>query len=89
MPIQQYCNNCSHRKLPESIKTKFNTHVKTMFDECPMNDPKVVGCLIKDITIDWKAFIKWLDDHSMLEENEKKVLRILKLYGIDDENAKG
>lgn len=85
MPIQNYCNDCSHRKIPESIKQKFNTHVKMMYDECPMKDPKVVGCLIKFTTVDWKAFAKWLDDHNLIDENERKNLDVL----FGNKNAKG
>ena len=80
MPIQHYCNNCPHRKIPTSLKEKFNTHVQIMFDECPMNDTKVIGCTISDISIDWKSFIRWCDDHTMLNQTEKNSLKLLKLY---------
>lgn len=80
-----YCKNCNHRKIPSSMKIKFNDNVKMMFDECPMRDKNVAGCLIKNITIDWKAFIRWLEDNKMLDEKEKSNMKALKLYG---ENGK-
>jgi len=85
--IMPYCQNCNHRRIPTSVKTKFNQNVKMMFDECPMKDKKVVGCLIKNITIDWKSFTRWLEDNNILEEKEKKNMQMLRLYDTENKEV--
>lgn len=61
------------------MKTKFNEEVKLMFLSCPQEDPNVIGCYMKELNIDWKAFSVWLDDNGLLEEHEKEVIKKLKL----------
>jgi hypothetical protein len=78
--MQFFCNSCDHRKVPASIKTKFNIHVKKMFIECPISSEYICGCTIKFITIDWGAFSKWLKDNQILEDSEEKVLKVIGLY---------
>lgn len=85
MPIQSYCNTCPHRKIPRTVKDKFNQNVKMMFSECPCHDPKVVGCFMSYSTIDWKAFVRWLDDNRNLTDEEKKNLKMIKMY--EEKNA--
>jgi len=82
--IRPFCKNCQHRRIPATVKQKFNKNVKMMFDECPMRDKQVAGCLIKDITIDWKAFTRWLEDNKMIDDKEIKSLKLLKLYDFED-----
>lgn len=84
MSINSFCNGCKHRKIPESIKQKFNNNVKVMFDECPFKDKKVVGCFVKDIVVDWKSFSRWLEDNNMFSEDERKGMKMLKLYEEKD-----
>ena len=79
LPIQNFCKNCPHRKIPQSMKHKFNAEVKLMFLECPMNDSNVIGCYIKNLNIDWKAFSSWLKDNGQLDETEEKTLKLLKI----------
>ena len=61
------------------MKQKFNDEVKLMFMECPLNDPKVVGCYMKGLVINWKSFSNWLKDNGQLEEVEAKIIKQLKL----------
>ena len=84
MPIRHFCKTCPHRKIPQSLKEKFNEHIKLMFIECPTSDECIAGCLIKNITVEWKSFVKWTEDNKLLTEDEKKSLKLMKLYEEKD-----
>ena len=61
------------------MKQKFNNEVKLMFIECPLKDPKVIGCYMKNLNIDWKSFSNWLNDNGILDEDESETMKKLKL----------
>lgn len=84
MPIRFFCKACPHRKIPQTLKGKFNQYVKVMFQDCPQTDEVVVGCFVRDIHVDWKAFVKWTEDNKLLTEEEKKTLKLMKLYEEKD-----
>lgn len=72
--MNEFCKNCINRKVPLSIKKKFNKQYVTTFLECPTSDPKVVGCLIKERKIEWGAFAIWLNDNGDLTQDEAMAL---------------
>lgn len=82
--MQGFCNDCEHRKVPRSIKNKFNEKVKPFFFECPMNSKDISGCTVKSIVVEWKVFIKWLRDNNILEEEEDKMLKVVGLHDGTD-----
>lgn len=84
MPINGFCKNCAHRKIPTSLKQKFNEYVKYTFIHCPQTDKNVAFCFIKEMTIDWKAFVRWCDDNKLMTEDEKRALKVLKLLEEKD-----
>ena len=83
--MNSFCHNCIIKDIPKSIKDKFNEHYKPTFLECPTNDPKVVGCLIKEqVVINWNSFCNWLKDLGELTPEEAIImteLGLLKLRG--------
>ena len=87
MSIQNFCLNCPHRKIPKTIKEKFNEYVEPKFFECPIYDENVVGCLIKYTKIEWKAMTNWLIDNNLLDKEEEKVLIGLGIIKKEEKDA--
>ena len=80
MALRGFCHNCQNRKIPTSLKEKFDEHIAPTFSHCPIYDEKFVGCTIKHtMKIDWKSFSIWLNDNEILTEHEAKQLKALKL----------
>lgn len=78
--MQKFCENCAHRKVPLSIKNKFNTNLKFFFVDCPCQFEDIYGCTTKYIVIDWNSFLKWLIDNELIEEIEIKTMEAIGLY---------
>ena len=73
--MNEFCKNCIMRKVPLSIKKKYNDTYDKTFIECPTSDPKVVGCLIKkNLDINWNSFAVWLNDNGNLTQEEAMML---------------
>ena len=86
--MNNFCKNCVNMKVPSSLKEKFNVSYNKTFLECPTNDEKVVGCLIKErLKIDWGSFCTWLNDHKNLTADE--AIEMAKLGFITQEKKKG
>lgn len=68
--MNEFCNTCQHKDIPKHIKDKFNKVVDTTFIECPTSDKVVVGCLIKNLNIDWIKFVQYLREHGAITEEE-------------------
>ena len=74
--MNSFCKDCVNAKVPSSLKEKFNdtykkSNINKTFLECPINDPKVVGCLIKERQkINWNSFCVWLNDNKSLTAQE-------------------
>lgn len=77
--MNTFCNNCPHRKIPKSIKDKYNNLVSLTFIESPTNDPNVVYCFIKYREIPWNNFINELKKRKMLTKDEIKQLEMIKI----------
>lgn len=78
--MQKFCDSCEYRKIPDSIKKKFNEYVKPLFFDCPVTKEHIAGCTVKLIPIDWKSFSRWLKDNTLLEEAEEKTMKVVGLY---------
>jgi len=68
--LNYFCETCAYKNIPWFMKEKFNKVVKPTFLECPLNDEKVIGCLIKNINIDWKKFVQYLLEHQAITQEE-------------------
>jgi len=73
--MKNFCKDCVHSTVPNTIKEKFNNFASTTFLECPSEDEKVVGCLIKNIDIKWLDFFVFLRENKQLEEIEINSLK--------------
>jgi hypothetical protein len=82
--MHKFCTSCPHRLAPKSIRLKFNEFVRPMFFDCPLTQKHVVGCTIKFITIDWKAFANWLKDNNQMTDDEIKTMKVVGLYEEKD-----
>jgi hypothetical protein len=56
--LNKFCNDCQHLVIAQFLKEEFNKRVKRVFLDCPTEDPKVAGCLIKFLEINWDGFEK-------------------------------
>ena len=71
--MNKFCEDCLHNKYPKSLKDKFNKTAEKIFvEECPLSDPKVVGCTTKRMAVDWFKFISFLKSKNMLTSEEEK-----------------
>lgn len=68
--MNYFCKDCQHREVPQSIKEKFNQEIKETFINCPLYDDKFVFCFIKNLNIDWVAFINFLLKQRNLSSKE-------------------
>lgn len=85
--MNEFCKVCGHKDIPWFLKEKFNVFYKQkVFDECPMNDPKVAGCLVSRLNIDWQKFSKYLEEHSALTKEQLEKLNEMDLMGNKDES---
>ena len=73
--MNQFCETCPHKEIPKYLKENFNKVVDTTFIECPTSDKKVVGCLIKNLSIEWVKFVQYLREHGAISEDEVKKLK--------------
>lgn len=94
--MNNFCKECVNKKVPSTIKEKFNLaykreNISKIFLECPMNDAKVAGCLIKErMSIDWNKFCIWLNDHKDLTTEEAVAMAKLGfLYEVPKKKGKG
>jgi len=78
--MHNFCNSCDNRKIPESVKKKFNQYVKPLFFDCPITKSNVIGCTVKYVVIDWKSFSRWLKDNTLMDETEENTLKVVGLY---------
>lgn len=68
--MNNFCIKCKHRNIPNLLKSIFNRNAKITFIECPTNDKKIAGCLIKRINIDWKNFFNHALLKGLIKDNE-------------------
>ena len=70
--MNTFCIDRLHCKYPKSLKSKFNQAAEKIFvDDCPMDDPKVVGCTTKRMAVDWFKFMSFLRSKGLLTEEEE------------------
>jgi len=88
--LNKFCKDCANKSVPSSVKKKFNLSYNKTFLECPLNDDKVAGCLIKErLQIDWNSFCVWLHDHKNLSAEEAVSMAKLGYLKEDFDKKKG
>lgn len=68
--MNKFCENCPHRNLPEVLRKFFERYTwPHFFHNCPVEDSTIIGCIRKEVSVDWKDYANKLKEKDLLPED--------------------